>query len=162
MDSKQRADLRAKAQPLDVILTIGKNGVSDATIAEAAAAFNTHELLKSRVLETAPEDIKTCAEAVAEAAGAEIVHIIGNTFVLYKKLPEKAHVKPKPRKPVSNVKVRRRYASDTAVRVSRRSDNAETREGNRQGFQDKAKSRPTRPGKLQGKRPLSGKYKRGK
>ncbi|MDR0987724.1 MAG: YhbY family RNA-binding protein [Ruminococcus sp.] len=141
MDSKFRAKLRADAAPLDVILTIGKNGVTDATITEALNAFSSRELIKARVLETAPGDIRDCAGEVATAVDAEIVHIIGNTFVLYKKLPEKVHVKPKPRKLVSNVKVRRGDDRRSVVRVYSRGDNAEARKGYRQNSRKEGRKR---------------------
>ncbi|MDR0975031.1 MAG: YhbY family RNA-binding protein [Ruminococcus sp.] len=160
MLSAFRAKLRSRAQTEDVILFIGKNGVTDATEAEAAAAFSHRDIIKARVLETAPEDIKTCAEKVAAAAGAEIVQIIGNTFILYKELKEpqkaKKNVKPKHGHPPVNVKVRRRYAPDSSSRMGNRNDNAETRKDNRPNVRVYSKNGADKPGKVYGKRPMDG------
>ena len=46
MTSKERAKLRAEANGLDPIFQIGKEGVTDAVIAQLDDTFNTRELFK--------------------------------------------------------------------------------------------------------------------
>ena len=53
LTSKQRSELRAQANPLEVTLIVGKGGVSDSVIAEAEILLESHELVKGKVLETA-------------------------------------------------------------------------------------------------------------
>lgn len=53
LTSKQRADLRAQANGLDVTLMVGKEGVTDALIESANVLLESRELVKGKVLETA-------------------------------------------------------------------------------------------------------------
>ena len=63
--SKQRAQLRAEANGLDPIFQIGKEGVTDAVIAQVEDTFNTRELFKIKVhLETSPETPKEIANKI--------------------------------------------------------------------------------------------------
>lgn len=85
LTSKQRAFLRAMANTEDPILHVGKGGVSDAMIKQADDALTARELFKGRVLETAPEEARALAEQIAAAVQAEVVQVIGRTFVLYRR-----------------------------------------------------------------------------
>lgn len=84
MTSKQRAYLRGLANSLDPILHAGKSGVSDAMRKQADDALTARELIKGRVLETAPASARDIAEDIAASVNAEVVHVIGRTFVLYR------------------------------------------------------------------------------
>ena len=53
LTSKERADLRAKANGLDTTLIVGKDGVSEAVVQEAENLLTARELVKGKVLETA-------------------------------------------------------------------------------------------------------------
>lgn len=88
LTSKQRAYLRGLANKLDPILHAGKGGVSDAMNKQADDALTARELIKGRVLETAPADPRAVAEEIAAAVNAEVVHVIGRTFVLYRRNPK--------------------------------------------------------------------------
>ena len=73
MTSKERAALRAKANPLEPIIQIGKEGISDNLITQIDDTLDTRELIKIRVhLETAPESPKEFASKIAEATGADV------------------------------------------------------------------------------------------
>ena len=85
MTSKQRAYLRGLANGLDPIVHVGKGGVSDTMKKQADDALTARELIKGRVLETAPETVRDAAEEIASAVGADVVHVIGRTFVLYRR-----------------------------------------------------------------------------
>lgn len=85
MTSKQRAFLRAQANGLDPILHAGKGGISDTLVKQADDALTARELLKGRVLETAPDSARDLAEQLAQAVHAEVVQVIGRTFVLYRR-----------------------------------------------------------------------------
>ena len=71
LNTKQRAQLRAMANPLAVTQIIGKEGES-------------HELVKGKVLESAMLTPRTVSEALCEATGADAVQCIGSKFVLYR------------------------------------------------------------------------------
>ena len=85
MTSKERARLRAEANGLDPIFQIGKEGVTDAVIAQIEDTFNTRELFKIKVhLETAPETPKEMAQMLSEATGCDIIQVIGGTIVVFR------------------------------------------------------------------------------
>ena len=85
MTSKERAKLRAEANGLDPIFQIGKEGVTDAVIAQIEDTFNTRELFKIKVhLESSPEDPKEIAGKISEATGCDIIQVIGGTIVVFR------------------------------------------------------------------------------
>ena len=85
MTSKERAKLRAEANGLDPIFQIGKEGITDAVVAQLEDTFNTRELFKIKVhLESAPETPKELATKIAEATGCDIVQVIGGTIVVFR------------------------------------------------------------------------------
>ncbi len=88
LTSKQRAFLRGMANTLDPILHAGKGGISDAMKKQADDALTARELIKGRVLETAPASTRETAEEIAAAVNAEVVGVIGRTFVLYRRNPK--------------------------------------------------------------------------
>lgn len=99
MTGKQRAYLRSLANPMEAIVHVGKGGVSDTLCKQADDALTARELIKGKVLETAPETSREAAEAIAAAVGAAVVQVIGRVFVLYRKNPENPQiVLPKVRK----------------------------------------------------------------
>jgi RNA-binding protein len=56
-------------------------------------AFNTRELLKVKVLDTAPLEQKAAATAVAQGLdGVQVVQVIGKTLVLYRPHPEEPEI----------------------------------------------------------------------
>lgn len=86
MTSKERAELRAKANPLEPIFQIGKEGISENLIAQLDDALDARELLKVRIhLETAPMKPREFAAELSEALGAEIIQVIGGIIVIYRK-----------------------------------------------------------------------------
>lgn len=86
--TKQRAKLRAMANPMDTILQIGKGGIIDTTVAQVNDALAARELIKLRCLETAPCTAREAAQQLAERLQADIVQVIGTRFSLYRKNPE--------------------------------------------------------------------------
>ena len=85
MTSKERAKLRAEANGLDPIFQIGKEGVTDAVIAQIEDTFNTRELFKIKVhLESSPEGPKEIATKIAEATGCHVIQVIGGTIVVFR------------------------------------------------------------------------------
>ncbi len=84
LTSKQRARLRALANPLDTILQVGKDGVGESLINSVHEALEKRELIKIRVLENSMLDVRPCAEEVAKATNSEVVQVIGSRFSLYR------------------------------------------------------------------------------
>ncbi|HZJ74971.1 MAG TPA: YhbY family RNA-binding protein, partial [Clostridia bacterium] len=89
MTSKERAALRAKANSLEALFQIGKNGVTDAVIAQTEAAFNTKELIKIRSLpDSSPITAREAANILAEKTKADVIQVIGAVFVLFRENEE--------------------------------------------------------------------------
>lgn len=84
LNSRQRAFLRGMANDYETIIQIGKGGISPALIKTVSEALYVRELIKIKVHNTAPDDIKTIANEVANQTASEIVHIIGSKIILYK------------------------------------------------------------------------------
>lgn len=84
MTSKQRAYLRGLANGMEPILHAGKGGVSDTLLKQAEDALAARELIKGKVLETAPATARELAEEIAAAVQAQVVQVIGRTFVLFR------------------------------------------------------------------------------
>ncbi len=85
LTTKQRATLRAMANTLPVVLYIGKDGVTDATVKEAYDVLNARELIKCAMQQNAPVDAREACNALCEKLGASPVQVIGNRFVLYRR-----------------------------------------------------------------------------
>ena len=83
--SKQRAFLRSLANDIDTILMVGKSGIGSDVIKQADDALFAREIIKAKVLETAPVSAKEAGEQIAEQTHAELVQVIGSKFVLYRK-----------------------------------------------------------------------------
>lgn len=84
LTSKERAELRAQANTLDTTLMVGKDGVTDAVIAEADNQLTARELVKGKVLENAMLSPREVSDALCEATGADGVAVIGTKFVIYR------------------------------------------------------------------------------
>ena len=84
LNGKKRAALRSMANGLDTIFQIGKNGITDETVKQVSAALEARELIKLRVLETAPLDAREASNILCEKLGAEGVSVVGYRFVLYR------------------------------------------------------------------------------
>lgn len=103
INSKQRAQLRSMANTLEVVLTIGKDGINDNLIQQANDVLEARELIKCKVLETSPLSSREACEELSRLTRSEQVQVIGSRFVLYRhshKLGEKCInlVQPKQKK----------------------------------------------------------------
>ena len=84
--TKQRAYLRGLANKESAILQVGKEGVTDALVANIRLALDARELVKVSVLETAPlSSREAIGEVMEKIPGSEAVQVIGRKFVLYKR-----------------------------------------------------------------------------
>lgn len=87
LSSRQRAELRSRANALKPVVQIGKEGLSDAAIQSVRDAFNTRDLAKVKVQEMAPVTARDAAYALAEAIERmEVVQVMGRIATLYRPL----------------------------------------------------------------------------
>lgn len=89
LTSKQRAHLRKLAHHLKPVVLVGNDGITEAVLDSLRDAFNTRELLKLKLLDTAPLDVREAADAISNGLGdVHPVQTIGRTVVLYRPDPE--------------------------------------------------------------------------
>lgn len=69
-------------------MQIGKSGIGDAVVKQAADAIAKREIIKGRVLENSLLSAREAADSLARDLDAEVVQVIGTKFVLYKKNKE--------------------------------------------------------------------------
>ena len=88
LNSRQRAQLRGMANGYEAILHIGKGGITDEVIKQADDALTARELIKARVLETAPKTPREAADGLAKDTKSDVVQVIGSVFILYRENKE--------------------------------------------------------------------------
>ena len=84
LTSKQRAQLRALANPLETILHVGKDGLTDNLVKQADDALEARELIKGRVLDNSPLSAREACQELARLTRSEEIQVIGSKFVLYR------------------------------------------------------------------------------
>ncbi|HLV09571.1 MAG TPA: ribosome assembly RNA-binding protein YhbY [Halanaerobiales bacterium] len=88
LSGKQRSYLRGQANRLEPIIHIGKDGITEGLIKQVLEALEAHELIKGRVLQNSLEEVEDVARQLIEECGAELVQVIGNVFILFKRNEE--------------------------------------------------------------------------
>ena len=107
MTSKERAAWRAKANSLEAIIQIGKEGITDNLITQIDDTLDVRELIKIRVhLETAPQTPKELAPQLAERLDAEVIQVIGGIIVLYREADEQRIEEKKKKRGSGNAKAK--------------------------------------------------------
>lgn len=92
LTGKQKRYLRSLGVNMEPILHVGKDGLGPTVTAQATSALAARELIKVRVLETAPATAAGIGEELAAQAEAELVQVIGRNFLLYKPSPDKPKI----------------------------------------------------------------------
>lgn len=93
LTSKQRAQLRGLANGEDTIVQVGKGGVTDSVVSQAAEALKARELIKCRVLDNCLLSAREACEELCRRCLAEPVQVIGSRFVVYKMNRENPKIK---------------------------------------------------------------------
>lgn len=94
LTSRQRAHLRKLAHHLKPVVLVGSEGVSAAVLQSIREALNTRELLKVKLQESAPVDVRQSAAMIADRIeDIHVVQTIGRTAVLYRQHPESPEIK---------------------------------------------------------------------
>ena len=82
--SKQRSQLRSMCNTLPVVLYIGKDGITDATVKEAWDALEARELIKCSVQRGAPYDAREACQELCDRVHAAPVQCIGKKLSIYR------------------------------------------------------------------------------
>lgn len=98
LTSKQRAHLRKLAHHLKPTVLVGSDGVTEAILASVDDAFNTRELVKVKLQESASIDVREAAgQITAQLDEVHSVQTIGRTVALYRPHPQNPEIRlPQP------------------------------------------------------------------
>lgn len=84
LSSKQRNYLRKAAAELPDIVYIGKDGISENIIRQAADALEARELIKIKIQQNSVQDVRSAADTLARNTKAEVVATIGKKVILFR------------------------------------------------------------------------------
>ncbi len=83
LSSKQRKILEKYAQPLQSVVIVGQNGVTEAVEKMTDSALAAHELVKISFNEFKDEK-RDLAVSLSKACSSVLVRVIGNKAILYR------------------------------------------------------------------------------
>lgn len=94
LNTKQIKFLRARAHPLNVVVTVGAKGLTDPVKEEVELALSKHELIKLKL----PADDKAVKQNMLEVLSDELkaaqVQLIGRVGILYRPAKQAVIVLP--------------------------------------------------------------------
>lgn len=88
LSGAEKKYLRGLAHNLNPLIQIGKTGLEGKVISHIDLILQDHELIKIRFNEF-KEERKELAAAIAEQTQSELIGMIGNIAIYYRKHPEK-------------------------------------------------------------------------
>ena len=86
LTSKQKKQLKAKAQGLKSLIQIGRNGATPAAIANIDRALEEHQLIKVKFNDHKSQKAEL-SQLIASETRSTIIDIIGNTLILHREKP---------------------------------------------------------------------------
>ena len=81
---KQKRFLRAQANHLQPLFAVGKNGLTQAWLAQLDGALDKRELIKVSILQNADETTGDVKEFIEQNSDIQVVQEIGRVLVLFK------------------------------------------------------------------------------
>ena len=88
LTGKQKKHLRGLGQLLDPLLTVGKEGITDPVVKGVGDLLDKRELIKVRLAGPSGAARKEVGPALAQAADAACISVVGRTVVLYRPNPD--------------------------------------------------------------------------
>ncbi|MEM6955977.1 MAG: ribosome assembly RNA-binding protein YhbY [Myxococcota bacterium] len=92
LSGKQRKHLRGLAHHLSPLVRVGHEGLTEGVAQAISEALESHELIKVKLLETAPESKSEFAERAGLRCGAHVAGTVGRTVILYRRHPNRPQV----------------------------------------------------------------------
>ncbi|ASG68394.1 RNA-binding protein [Francisella halioticida] len=89
MEVKQQQRLKAQAHSLKPVVLMGEKGLTENVMLEIDLALASHELIKVKAGRLPKEEKQQIAAEIVKATKSELVQIIGNILVLYRRNPNK-------------------------------------------------------------------------
>ncbi len=86
IDKKHIKQLRADSTKTDVTVTVGKNGITDATIEELNRHLKKDKLVKVRLLKSATHELGMDAQAgeLAQRSNSTLIDVRGGTATFFR------------------------------------------------------------------------------
>lgn len=84
LTARQRADLKARAHPLEPVVRVGQAGLTDAVMVEVDRALSSHELIKVKLGQDDREARAAIGDEMCARAGAALVQRVGKVIVLWR------------------------------------------------------------------------------
>ncbi|MBM6753947.1 ribosome assembly RNA-binding protein YhbY [Lactobacillus alvi] len=81
---KQKRFLRAQANHLQPLFSVGKNGLTPTWVAQLNGALDRRELIKVSLLQNTAVDVADVKEYIEEHSDIQVVQTIGRVLVLFK------------------------------------------------------------------------------
>lgn len=92
LSGKQNRHLRSLGHHLHAVVQVGKEGITGPVMTTIDRELNAHELIKLKVLETAPEDPREAANVISRGTFSHVAQVVGRTILLYRANPEKPRI----------------------------------------------------------------------
>ncbi len=89
MDTSFKQSLKAQAHHLKPVILLGAKGLTEAVVAETNIALLAHELIKVKINGAEKEDRIIMAHDLCQQLQAELIQMIGNTVIIYRKNEDK-------------------------------------------------------------------------
>lgn len=88
MDTSFRQSLKAKAHHLKPVVLLGAKGLTPAVTEETNVALVAHELIKVKIGGLEKDERQMIAQELCSQLQAELVQLIGNIAIIYRKNEE--------------------------------------------------------------------------
>lgn len=89
VDNSYKKSLKAQAHHLKPVVLLGAKGLTEAVIAETDIALVSHELIKVKINGAEKQDRMIIAKELCDQLRAELIQLIGNTAIIYRKNEDK-------------------------------------------------------------------------
>ncbi|APC96700.1 ribosome assembly RNA-binding protein YhbY [Francisella frigiditurris] len=87
MDVKKQQELKGLAHKLKPVVLIGEKGLTENVLTEIDIALTSHELIKVKAFRAPKEYKEEISAEITKKTKCELVQIIGNILILYRKKP---------------------------------------------------------------------------
>lgn len=92
LGGKQKRHLRALAHHLEPVVTVGKEGATEAVVAALDQALTDHELVKVRLPAGEKAERREMAGAIEAATKSMLAGVTGRVAIFYRRHPSKPKI----------------------------------------------------------------------
>lgn len=89
LTGRQRRFLRGLGNPLQAVVYVGKEGITEGVLRSIEEAYHRGELIKIRLERNCPLERREAGRQLAEKTQSRLAQVIGQTVLIYRPDPEK-------------------------------------------------------------------------